>query len=141
MIGLSDLPPMLGQEQETYCVEVIPNVFSGEQRAVLMALFRAAALPPNWDGYGSPRLDKKAVNRAAETVRAIDLESMESPAVMPLAGGGVQLEFVENDRELHLCFFPEGTTEYLKIQNRQALDEGPITSIRDVQTLVTWLVA
>ncbi len=85
---------------------------------VLDALDRIAALgnlPPNWDGYGSPRIDVRVRDGAKRFVSSVALSSLTPPHISPVLGGSVGLHWRCGDRELEFTFQPDGTVEFLKV--------------------------
>ena len=84
---------------------------------VLDALNHIAALgelPPNWDGYGSPRIDPRAIARARRFVASVAFGSLPVPHVVPVLGGSVGLHWRCGSREIEFTFQPDGAVEFLK---------------------------
>jgi len=85
---------------------------------VLEALDIIAALgnlPPNWDGYGSPRIDVRARDAARRFVASVALPSLPPPHISPVLGGSVGLHWRCGDRELEFTVQPDGGIEFLKV--------------------------
>ena len=106
-------------------------------------LLQLLALPPDWDSYGSLPPSEAAVRAAVRLVLGIDLDYLASPHVVPVSGGGVQLEWSFDSRELEIEINDEGAAEYLKSHHGKPIEEGQI-SLADfprIRALLTWLIA
>jgi len=77
-----------------------------------------AALPPNWDGYGSPRIDRGAIEAARRFVANVAFEGLPIPHVCPVLGGSVGLHWHYGERELEFTLHPDGEVEFLKVLGR-----------------------
>jgi len=117
---------------------------------VLEALGRISTLgdlPPNWDGYGSPRIDIRAIGAARRFVASAAFESLPSPHVSPVLGGSVGLHWRCGDRELEFTFQPDGTVEFLRIlgadlDRDENLEEGTLRHEPETAglKLLLWMV-
>lgn len=68
-------------------------------------------LPGNWDSYGSREITCAAI------------EAVASFSVVPLHGGGVQVEFHRDGFDVEIEVRPDGTIEDVLVE-RAALKEG-----------------
>ena len=112
------------------------------QREAQQAIARLARLPVNWDGYGSLPIKQPAIERAADLVTLLARFSiMPRPQIFPVSGGGLQLEFQRVNRELELEVMPDGSIEYLTVNEIGYMREGSITSpdAKEVVILAHWL--
>jgi hypothetical protein len=117
---------------------------------VLEALDRIAALgdlPPNWDGYGSPRIDIRARSAARRFVANVAFENLPSPHISPVLGGSVGLHWRCGDRELEFTFHPDGAIEFLKVlgadlDREENLEEGSLRHEPETAglKLLLWMV-
>ena len=85
---------------------------------VLDALDKIASLARlscNWDGYGSPQIDTRAIAAARRFVASVAFESLPRPHVAPVLGGSVGLHWRCGDRELEFTFQPNGEVEFLRV--------------------------
>ncbi len=76
---------------------------------VLEALDRIAdlsRLPRNWDGYGSPPIDIRAVAAARRFVASVAFDSLPFPHIAPVLGGSAGLHWRCGNRELEFRCFP-----------------------------------
>jgi hypothetical protein len=112
--------------------------------ALLASLRRIAELksmPDDWDSYGSPRVQQLAARRAVGVVCAAATEEVRPPQIVPVSGGGLQIEWTSANRELEIEILPDGSIEYLAVEAERT-DEGPIPPEHAdlfVQGLVRWL--
>jgi hypothetical protein len=126
--------------QEAQSVEVFtaPRL-THFHRAVISELFKKQTLTPNWDGYGSQPPSRALITNAANLMAMLNFDETTQGRVVALEGGGVQVECSRGDRELHFSFFPEGTVEYLKLEEGRAVNEGPLLTVDQVRDLESWL--
>lgn len=99
------------------------------------------SLPENWDSYGSPPPTPVAVTGAIQLIKGINLDSFLSPRVVPVAGGGVQLEWSCREREVEIEIDDEGSVEYLKTERGRPIEESQIglADLTGIRSLLMWL--
>jgi hypothetical protein len=99
-------------------------------------------LPPNWDSYGSIPPTPQALRGAEGLLRLLTVEAFPSPQVVPVPGGGVQLEWQVGPRGLEVEIRPDGSIEYLKVEG-EFMEEGPLLANQPdrLRELVRWLTA
>jgi hypothetical protein len=107
------------------------------------AIHELALMPANWDSYGSPPIQKHAVESALRLLGIFDVFSFPTPHVVPVSGGALQLEWYAEGRVLEVAVHTNGTTDYLAVQDADydAAEEG-IINHRDISIahhLVKWL--
>ncbi|PYV30717.1 MAG: hypothetical protein DMG22_19440 [Acidobacteria bacterium] len=112
--------------------------------ALISSLRRIAELmllPDDWDSYGSPRIQLVAAQRAAEVLSAAENEAFLTPQIVPVSGGGLQIEWTSGRRELEIEILPHGDVEYLIAEGEKTY-EAPLPT-RDISwyvpELVRWL--
>jgi hypothetical protein len=98
-------------------------------------------LPENWDSYGSRPIQPAAIERASEALDFLSSINLPPPQIFPVPGGGLQLEFEQDGRELEIEFLPDGSTEYLMVASNGEMLEGsiPSGSKGDLYRLTYWL--
>lgn len=111
------------------------------QKDALIALFHVALLPTNWDSYGSIPPLPKVVKNAERLLMAIKFEDLPVPHIVPVSGGGIQLEWSISSRELELEIMPDGSVEYLEVEADKPFHEGELgaSNINQIQSLILWL--
>jgi hypothetical protein len=122
---------------------VLVSELSQWQVDAIKKLFQLLALPHDWDSYGSPPPSEDAVTAAVRLILDIDLDYFVSSRVVPVSGGGVQLEWSFDSRELEIEINDEGAGEYLKSHHGKPIEEGQI-SLADfprIRALLAWLIA
>lgn len=100
-------------------------------------------LPENWDSYGSPCVQRQAIQRAIEVIAAGQAEFTPVPRIVPVAGGGLQIEWDMGPRELEIEVLPDGSIEVLMVEGEMMI-ETPLPAGRVyplVPTLLNWLSA
>src|SRR2546427_5293119 len=91
------------------------------QARTIRRIYELLLLPRNWDSYGSPPPTRVAANRAIQVIRGINPDSFLSPRVIPVPGGGVQLEWSFGEREVEIEIDDDGSVEYLKAERGRPL--------------------
>lgn len=134
--SVTPLPSPLSRE------EIPLELLTRKQAEAMRGLGEIANLPPNWDTYGSPPPTAIAIEKVIDILLKIDDRNLPSAHVVPLSGGGVQLEWRVVDRELHLEIGPDGIAQYLQIENGQPFreEEMPSFTIDDAKSLLSWLI-
>ena len=100
------------------------------------------ALPRDWDSYGSSPPSEIAVKAAVRLILDIDFDYFVSPHIVPISGGGVQLEWSLGSREVEIEIDSEGSAEYLECSFGKPIEEGPISlvDVAQVRSLLTRLL-
>ncbi len=113
---------------------------SAWQLDALSSLFTVAKLPEGWDGEGSPS-PRHVVPLALQLICAADLDDLPTPQFVPVSGGGLQIEWGADDRELELEILPTGVVEFLQVKDGRPLREGTFFSGDSARTraLLSWL--
>jgi hypothetical protein len=110
-------------------------------RAALSKISELAQLEVNWDSYGSRPIQSAAIEQASKAIEYLSDINLPPPQIFPVPGGGLQLEFEQDGRELEIEFLPDGSTEYLMVASNGEMREGPIPSGSkgDLYRLAYWL--
>lgn len=144
----SDLVQVLPEDQSVHrnaqWSEVISLTgLSQLQIQGIKRLITVRKLPENWDSYGSPPPTESAFAVGIRLLTAIDFDELPAPRIIPVSGGGVQLEWDVGIRELELEIMSDGSIKYLKVERGEPLDEQEIVilDLARVRSLVTWLIS
>lgn len=122
--------------------EVPLEILSLKQAEAARRLGELAMLPPNWDSYGSPPPSRIAVETVMDLLPRIDDRNLPPVRIVPVPGGGVQLEWRVSDRELQFEIAADGTGQYLLIENGQPQREEEVPPTTDqIRPLLRWLVS
>jgi hypothetical protein len=122
--------------------EVPLETLSPKQAEAMRRLGDLVKLPANWDSYGSPPLSQVAVETVIDLLQRIDDRNLPAVRIVPVSGGGVQLEWRVSTRELQLEIASDGTAQYLQIEGGQPQREEEITSTADrMPPLLEWLIS
>jgi len=72
---------------------------------------------------------------------AIDLDNFLLPRVIPVSGGGVQLEWSFGVREIEIEVDDDGLVEYLKTERGRPIEESQIglADLTGIRSLLMWL--
>ena len=97
-------------------------------------------LSNNWDSYGSPPPTQDAATTAMELLTEVDIDYLVAPRVVPVSGGGLQLEWEVGTRGLELEILSDGSVEYLKTEQGEPCEEGCIDTIAEERSLLLWLL-
>jgi len=126
-----------GSDRVLFVGDLSPN-----QAEAMRRLGEIANLPQDWDSYGSRPPTSAAVEIVMDLLSKIDNFNLPSTRVVPVSGGGVQLEWNVAERGLRLEISGEGSAEYLQMEAGQPVKEGEITDSSGdaIRTLLLWLV-
>ncbi len=105
-------------------------------------LSELARLQRNWDSYGSPPVHPTALAAASRALAVAAVENGPLPFIGPVAGGGIQFEWNAGSRALEITLLPDGSVEYLAVDNGQER-EARVDREQDstVRALVRWFVS
>jgi len=82
-----------------------------------------STLPVGWDSYGSPKISDDLIMAAKRFLYQLEFEFI-APRVVPVSGGGIQLEWQMSERELELEFIDSDNIGYLKVRNEEPIEES-----------------
>src|SRR5215467_9106658 len=84
-------------------------------RAAQRKISELARLAENWDSYGSRPIQEAAIEQASKAIEYLSDINLPPPQIFPVPGGGLQLEFEQDGRELEIEFLPDGSMGYLMV--------------------------
>ena len=108
----------------------------------LRTIEELSRLPFNWDSYGSPPVQSAAVHGALQVLLAARAnEQSPAPRVVPVSGGGLQLEWRIGGRELDVEILPDGSMETLTVNEGEIREDQLPTAALPVVVpmLIHWL--
>ena len=111
-------------------------------RDLSSSLGELARLPVGWDTYGSPPPPLDLVWQVLRLLVFVERTDLPLPAVVPLPGGGIQLEWETASRELEVEFHPNGSARFLAadLRNDAATESDfPISDYETMRRLMGWL--
>lgn len=104
-------------------------------------------LPHNWDGYGSPHVDPRAIASARRFVANVAFKGLPIPHISPVLGGSVGLHWRCGYRELEFTFQPDGSVGFLRIlgadlDREENMEEGTLWQEPETAglRLLLWMV-
>ena len=100
-------------------------------------------LEPNWDGYGTPRIDPAVTLAAKSFVASLPENLAYRPRVVPMSNGTLQLEWHHADKSLELEFETPTTIHYLQWHPSAQIEEEGIIQASDTDTaieLIQWFM-
>jgi hypothetical protein len=142
--GLTDTttPIILNPGGCAQWVTVIPTrALSQWQIQGIKRLNEILLLPENWDSYGSRPPTRAAADTAMEILTGTDIDYFVAPRVVPISGGGLQLEWECGARSLEVEVLDDGSVEYLTCEDGQACREGRIHAFTEARPLFLWLLS
>lgn len=106
-----------------------------------------AALPNNWDGFGSPPIQPAALQTAHWLVGTLERLALPAPQIFPVTGSGISFTWRLDTRELEIEILPDGSAQYLVVATepatgREETQEEPLPLDRPEygQSLAAWLI-
>lgn len=85
-----------------------------------------ARLEENWNTYGSPAISPEAVSEALKLLTDIARLGMPEPKIVPVSGGGLQMEWANGRSEIEIEIFPDKSIQYLLVDAEGKMLEGQI---------------
>jgi hypothetical protein len=109
-------------------------------RSAQRKISELAQLAENWDSYGSRPISQPAIEQAADILACLSNLDLPNLQIFPVPGGGIQLEFQQDSRELEIEILPDGSIEFLMVEGGE-MREGstPYGSRGDLYRLAYWL--
>jgi hypothetical protein len=92
-------------------------------------LAQIGALPQGWDGYGSERIGEDVRWFALQILYSSMTKDQMAPSIVPIAGGGIQLEWhtFKGDIELEISR-PNQTELYVAFEDDRPIIEMPLST-------------
>ena len=121
----------MSEERPSYRVEYVADSTTDSFYAVTSLIEKAiddldalSKLPIDWDSYGSPKISNDLIIAAKSFLYQLEYEFIAAPRVVPISGGGIQLEWQMGERELELEFIDSDNIGYLKVRNEKPIEES-----------------
>ena len=70
----------------------------------------------------------------------MEFDDLPLPQVVPVPGGGVQLEWRHGRREVEIEILPDGTMEFLRVEDGEPRDEE-LTGVVPLPPLFAWFIS
>lgn len=107
------------------------------------------ALPVDWDSYGAPRIHYHAIERARQLIDATASwalaygDRVKPYAVVPVADGGVQVEWTGANQRIEVQISPSGTMSYLVVKEspggptyREVITAGLLDVLKSIHQVI-----
>lgn len=121
----------------SYSIIVNTGVVPGWVQPTLIAFSDVQTLSDDWDSYGGTAINKKLIEESLIILTAIMRGNSPPPSVVPLADGGIQIEWHRRQQDLEIVF-PAGEPPHFSYRNRatRVEEEG---APRETSRLVQFL--
>lgn len=133
---------------KTWTIQDVEARDNGWITKALPRLHKIAALPPNWDGEGSPGTDPEIAQAAEGLLSRLgdDLGAVPVPFVCGVPGGGLQFEWDSADKHLELELSDTATIVFLTEEQepqgeRMESGEYPLGNVERTRQLLDWFAA
>ncbi|MEX0804430.1 MAG: hypothetical protein WD688_14105 [Candidatus Binatia bacterium] len=143
----SSLGQMYPQAQQSYASPqwshvVLVSELSQCQIEAIRKLLQLLTLSHGWDSYDSPPPSEVAIMAAVRLILGIDIDYFVSPRIVPVSGGGVQLEWSFGSREVEIEINDERLAGYLKSIHTKPIEEAQVSlaDLPRIRALLTWLM-
>jgi len=136
------------EEGPNYRVEYVADSTTDSLYAVTSLIEKAiddldalSKLPIDWDSYGSPKISNDLIIAAKSFLYQLEYEFIAAPRVVPISGGGIQLEWQMGERELELEFIDSDNIGYLKVRNEKPIEESQfnLNDFNAGRSAIQWL--
>lgn len=100
-----------------------------------------SALEQGWDSYGSPSISDDVLDIATDIVAKATVDYVSPPRIIPVSGGGVQIEWSRESREIEVEVHPDLSIEVLLSENGQPQEDLELPGVDPafVGILLSWL--
>ena len=78
----------------------------------ISAFIGIQALPDNWDSYGARKVNRDLISQSLAILESIMEATSPAPSVVPLAGGGLQLEWHRKQQDLEITFAADDAPQF-----------------------------
>jgi hypothetical protein len=120
------------------------------QVTALRKLDELKNLPEDWDSYGADPISPNAIAKAKSIITSVMIafggiigNVVQLTDVIPIADGGVQLEWIGPHAELEIEISPNGNIGLLYIsvsEDRRNYEESKENSLNDIYTVIAKLI-
>jgi len=123
-------------------LSAIFSACSERQNDAIKRLSRLASLPEDWDSYGSPPPSEEIIDISAQIFQSGDYSSdLPAAKIDPISGGGIQIAWNLEERELEIDVLPNKSIEYLKVERNEPVKEGEFPFEADkIHALLVWFL-
>ena len=100
-------------------------------------------LSENWNSYGSPGISPQARRETLLLLPVLGKLHMPEPKILPVSGGGVQLEWRNPSCELELEVLPNGSIEFLAVDSVDGMFEDQISengNVAEFARITAWFL-
>lgn len=101
----------------------VSSSIAGEKQCLVDRIDSLATLPPDWDTYGSPPIQPTAVVAVRYLLEESQVLGLPLPQVVPVPGGGLQLEWNLEGRALEMEVGARGELAYLFVDETHDVEE------------------
>ena len=116
--------------------------YPGFREHVRTCLKKLAALPPNWDSYGAPKISQRIINAAHTLIDRLPDDVGPRPSVVPMSSGKIQFEWDVGGRAVELEIESSGQIHYLRWDPTHHIEEEGVYSLADIGqsvSLIEWV--
>jgi hypothetical protein len=78
----------------------------------ISAFIGVQSLPDNWNSYGAKKVNGDLISRSLAVLELIMEATSPPPSVVPLADGGLQLEWHRKHQDLEIAFTADETAQF-----------------------------
>jgi hypothetical protein len=129
-----------GKDASFWSQSILIGELSPGVEAAIKKLLEISTMKPGWDGYRSASISGPAREGALSLLRMIDGLGLPPPRVVPVPGGGIQVEFTKAEKELEIELEPSGQIAFLKTDSEGDEEEGRLAQCDPkLLPLLVWL--
>ncbi len=141
MQSAATLQNVIGGNEAQWGVVTPLSEMNSWLRSAQRKVSELANLPPGWDGYNSRPVQQQAIERTLNILKCIAGLRLPRPQIFPVPGGGLQVEFSQDGRELEIETLPDGSVEYLITDPGGHMVENsiPANSNAEIYRIIYWL--
>jgi len=115
----------------THILRLFERSARESKQATTDALRRLESLPPGWDGYAAPAIDREISKSVACFIDGLPAATPQ-PRIVPTMSGGVQLEWYHGNKSLELEFETPARIHYLRWNPTESVEDEDVIQSDDL---------
>jgi hypothetical protein len=96
----------------SYRVVYKDSLEPGWLNPTIASYFNLLNLTDNWDSYGSKPINRDLIQQSLTLLTMVMHASSPHPSVVPMSGGGIQIEWHRRQQDLEIAFLADEAPQY-----------------------------
>lgn len=103
-----------------------------------------AGLQQGWDGRNSAPINRNVSSHALALIDVLTKLGMPKPHIVPVSGGGLQMEWRNSANELEVEISPDGSVDFLIVDASGVIKTGEVQEAHNIAAITqvtSWFLA